>query len=68
MSSPTEKQISFVESICEILGIKDFPSCSREYSKFHFSHFISTHIQQYYSIINSNKMDEEDLYFICEEY
>lgn len=50
--APTEKQIRFVEEICAALGIKNFPTSSKEFNKFTYSRFISDHIDLYYQYCN----------------
>lgn len=66
MIAPTQKQIDFVEAICDCLGIEDFPSYSRQFTKSNYSKFISAHIVEFYAEINTNKLDEDDLYDMCE--
>ena len=40
---PTEKQIDFAELIAYTLGI-EFPTCSKQYTKWGYSQFISSHL------------------------
>lgn len=66
--APTEKQITFVENICGILGIKDFPTSSKEFTKFSFSQFITVHLDEYhYALLEMDSWegDEEYLYETC---
>jgi hypothetical protein len=42
VTSPTEKQIDFVEAITEVLGI-DFPQSSKEFTKQIYFEFIKEH-------------------------
>ena len=63
MLSPTEKQIKFVETICNVLNIANFPSSSKEYSRKCFSSFISSHIDEF----SKTRADiNEDVDFIYE--
>jgi hypothetical protein len=63
MKAPTEKQIKFVEKICQILNINDFPQSSKEFSKSCFSRFISSHIDAFNQAIQDI---DEDIDFVYE--
>ena len=56
--SPTEKQIKFVEKINSVLGT-NFPISSKEFTKYIFSQWISSHIDEYNEIISNNDYDED---------
>ena len=60
MKTPTEKQIRFVEEICSVLGITNFPESSWQFTRWHFKEFISAHIDAYYYTINRGYYDDED--------
>lgn len=60
MAIPTDKQIKFVEQICNVLGIKDFPMSSRDFTKYSYSCFISCHLNQYQEV-TSCYIYEDDL-------
>ena len=62
---PTDKQIEFVEKICSILNITDFPNSSKEFTKWHYSQFIKAHLQDYNDYIETNITDEDYCYEIC---
>ena len=49
MRSPSEKQIKFVEEICQALNI-DFPTCSKEFTAQTYYYFIADHINEYQQI------------------
>lgn len=55
---PTEKQIKFVEKINGVLGT-DFPTSSKEFTKYIFSQWISAHIDEYDEIISNTIYDED---------
>ena len=61
MKAPTEKQIKFVEKICQILNINDFSQSSKEFSKSCFSRFISDHIDE----LNQNIDEDVDFVYEC---
>ena len=66
--APTEKQITFVENICGTLGIKNFPTSSKEFTRFSFSQFIAAHLEEYhYALLEMDSLegDEEYLYETC---
>lgn len=66
--APTEKQITFVENICGTLGIKNFPTSSKEFTRFSFSQFIAAHLEEYhYALLEMDSWegDEEYLYETC---
>ena len=44
MKAPTDKQIAYVEYICNALHL-DFPTSSKEFNRKCFSDFISAHIK-----------------------
>ena len=46
MKTPTDKQIAFVERICQQLHL-DFPMSSKEFNRRCFSDFISNHIDEF---------------------
>ena len=56
--SPTEKQIKFVEKINSVLGT-NFPISSKEFTKYIFSQWILSHINEYNEIISNNDYDED---------
>lgn len=56
--SPTEKQIKFVEKINNVLGT-NFPVSSKEFTKYIFSQWISSHINEYNEIISNSDYDED---------
>ena len=60
MKTPTEKQIRFVEEICNVLGITNFPESSWQFTRWHFRQFISANIDAYYYTINRKY---EELYY-----
>lgn len=62
---PTEKQIGFVEHICKVLNITDFPISSKEFTKYHFSKFIQEHIEEYKMELLNNDYDLEWCYENC---
>ena len=64
-NSPTEKQIVFVEQICNALGINDFPLCSKEFTKWHYNQFIKTYLEEYKTAITSSLLDEDWCYQLC---
>jgi hypothetical protein len=66
--APTGKQITLVENICGALGIKNFPTSSKEFTKFSFSQFIAAHLDEYhYALLEMDSWedDEEYLYETC---
>ena len=68
LKAPTEKQIVLVENICGALGIKNFPTSSKEFTSFSFSQFIAAHLEEYhYALLemDSWESDEEYLYETC---
>ena len=60
MKTPTEKQIRLVENICSLLGIKNFPSSSTEFTRFTFSQFIAAHLNEYMNVCEEIYEDEWD--------
>lgn len=63
--SPTEKQIDFVEIMCDVLKITDFPYCSKQFTRKAFSDWISAHVKEYNEIVYNSKIDDEWLYDHC---
>ena len=66
--SPTEKQIAFVEEITRTLGI-EFPTCSKDFTKYTYSKFISAYITKYKETqneIKNNFYDEEYCMEVCQ--
>lgn len=61
-NSPSEKQIKFVEDICRVLRINDFPSGSWEFTKTEYSRFISNHIEEYKYALSESSYDYDELY------
>ena len=64
MISPTQKQIELVDNMTSILGL-DFPTCSREFNKFTYSIWISSHMEDYLDFLSSTIYDEDYLSEIC---
>ena len=60
MKAPTEKQIQLVENICSLLEIKNFPSSSKEFTRFTFSQFIAAHLNEYINACEEVYEDEWD--------
>ena len=63
---PTEKQIEFVENICKVLQIDDFPNSSKEFTKWHYSQFIKAHINDYREAVENTIIDEDYCYDMCQ--
>ena len=66
--APTEKQIQFVELICKVLKINDFPTSSKEFTKRSYSQFISAHILDFHNATEEiwySYPDEEWCYEHC---
>lgn len=61
MKAPTEKQIRLVENICFVLNISNFPSSSKEFTRYNYSQFIAAHMERY-------TMECEPLYYDEEDY
>lgn len=58
--SPTEKQIRFVETITETLGI-DFPTSSQEFTKQIYCKFIKNHYDQFKDSTEWQSWDEDEM-------
>ena len=63
--APTEKQIRYAEAIANELGL-DFPTCSKDFTKYTYSKFISKYKKDYDEIMINGVHDEEYCYEICE--
>ena len=61
MNSPTDKQIAFVDTIAYTLNI-DFPTCAKDFTRKNYSNFIKKYIDDFASY----KIDEENLYNVCD--
>lgn len=57
---PTEKQINFVETITETLGI-DFPRSSKEFTKQIYFEFIRDHYDQLKDKTEWQSWDEDEM-------
>ena len=60
MTSPTEKQIDFVEAITEVLGI-DFPQSSKEFTKRTYCHFIDNHYIEFKRVMDDYSYDDDEM-------
>lgn len=60
MTSPTEKQINFVEAITEVLGI-DFPQSSKEFTKRTYRNFIDTHYIEFKRVMDDYSYDDDEM-------
>lgn len=59
---PTKKQIEFVEDMCEVLDIHNFPSFSGEFTLEAYQDFITRHYDNFYatkSMLKKKKEQEE---------
>lgn len=56
---PTEKQINFVETITELLGI-DFPQSSKEFTKQIYYEFIKEHYDEFQKLVDFYDWDDDD--------
>ena len=73
--TPTEKQIILAERIAKVLNI-DFPTCSREFTRYSYFNFIKTNIDEYKFVNDNSIMDEDTLLYLglyendawCEHY
>ena len=66
--APTEKQIQFVEDICKVLKIDNFPMSSREFTKWNYSQFITAHLAEFKDATEEywdSLADEEYCYQCC---
>ena len=59
MKSPTEKQITFVETITEALDI-EFPQSSRDFKRKIYAHFIKTHYEEFKEVASMSDWADED--------
>lgn len=57
---PTEKQIKFVETITETLGI-NFPTSSAEYTKQIYCEFIKAHYDEFKNSTEWSSWDEDEM-------
>lgn len=60
MRSPSEKQIKFVEEICQALDI-DFPTCSKEFTAQTYYYFIADHINKYQEVRDADPAFEDEM-------
>lgn len=60
MTSPTEKQIDFVEAIAEVLGI-DFPQSSKEFTKRTYRNFIDAHYIEFKRVMDDYSYDDDEM-------
>ena len=63
--SPTEKQIAYAEAIANVLGI-DFPTSSKDFTKYTYSKFISKYKSAFDEIMTSGVHDKDYCYEICQ--
>ena len=56
---PTKAQIDFAEEIADVLRI-DFPTCSKEFTKWSYQKFISEHIIEFQNVQRAYQADPED--------
>ena len=60
MRSPSEKQIKFVEKICQTLDI-DFPTCSKEFTAQIYYYFIADNINIYQEVRDADSAFEDEM-------
>jgi hypothetical protein len=63
--APTEKQIAYAEAIANELGI-EFPTCSKDFTKYTYSKFISKYKKDYDEIMVNGILDEDYCMEICQ--
>jgi hypothetical protein len=56
---PTKAQIDFAEEIAKTLHI-NFPTCSKEFSKWSYQKFISNHIDRFHDVVREYQIDPDD--------
>lgn len=65
--APSNKQIKYVENICNVLNIRDFPTCSQEFTMKHYSQFIDCYAEDYYRQLRAWD-DAEDAQYLNDSW
>ena len=64
-AAPTEKQIRYAEAIAKELDL-EFPTCSKDFTKYAYSKFISTYKSAFDEKMTSGIFDEDYCMEICQ--